>query len=62
MKINLKASLETRNFKNGPLEVLVLNLSENTQKLVFLTSAETEILKINHKGDYSYDDDELDLR
>lgn len=55
MKINLKASLETRTFKNGDLEVLVLYLSEQTQKIVFLTSAEMEILKLHLKDEEESD-------
>ena len=60
MEIALNAKLETRRFKNGPLEVLVLKLSNNTEKIVFLTSAEKEILLLNNKvADY---DDMPDLR
>lgn len=55
MKINIKAKLETRTFKNGDLEVLVLYLSEQTQKIVFLTSAEMEILKLHLKEDNESD-------
>ena len=55
MNINIKAKLETRTFKNGDLEVLVLYLSEQTQKTVFLTSAEMEILKLHLKEDNESD-------
>lgn len=55
MKINIKAKLETRTFKNGDLEVLVLYLSEQTQKIVFLSSAEMEILKLHLKEDNESD-------
>lgn len=53
MSFRIEAKLETRNFKNGPLEVLVLKLSNNSEKIVFLTSAEKEV--VSHTYVDSYD-------
>lgn len=44
MTFEIKAVIETRKFKNGAFKVLVLKLSNHTEKIVFLTSAEMEIL------------------
>ena len=55
MNFKIDASLETRKFKNGNYEVLVLKLSKNTEKVVFLQSAEKEVLKAYYNAD-DYDD------
>lgn len=48
--MEVKATLETRLSKNGnEYEVLVIKLTENSEKLVFLTQAEKELLKLNNK-------------
>lgn len=46
--IDVKATLETRQKKDksGSYEVVVLKLSENSEKLVFLNPAELELLKL----------------
>jgi len=45
--IALDARLETRTSKKGTeFEVVVIKLSDNAEKLVFLTSAELELLKL----------------
>ena len=48
--MELQASLETRKKKDGSgsYEVVVIKLSENSEKLVFLSSAELELLKLYH--------------
>lgn len=45
MTFEIKAKIETRQFKNGSFEVLVLKISNHSEKLVFLTSAEMELLQ-----------------
>ena len=43
---DVEARLETRTSKKGTeFEVVVLKLSDNAEKLVFLNSAELELLK-----------------
>ena len=45
--IEIQATLETRTSNKGTkYEVVVLKLSDNAEKLVFLTSAELELLKL----------------
>lgn len=45
--MDVKATLETRQSKAGnEYEVLVIKLSEKSEKLVFLTEAEKELLKL----------------
>lgn len=45
--IELQATLETRTSKKGSdYEVVVLKLSDNTEKLVFLSPAELELIKL----------------
>ena len=45
--IEVQATLETRTSKKGnDFEVVVLKLSDNAEKLVFLTPAELELLKL----------------
>ena len=48
--MDVKATLETRQSKTGSsYEVLVIKLSENSEKLVFLQPAEKELLKLYNK-------------
>lgn len=48
--MDVKATLETRQSKTGNnYEVLVIKLSENSEKLVFLQPAEKELLKLYNK-------------
>ena len=48
--MDVKATLETRQSKSGTsYEVLVIKLSENSEKLVFLQPAEKELLKLYNK-------------
>jgi hypothetical protein len=46
--MELKATLETRKKKDGSgtYKVIVIKLSENSEKLVFLNSAELELLEL----------------
>lgn len=45
--MEFKANLETRKSKKGlPYECLVIKLSPNVDKVVFLTTAELELLKL----------------
>ena len=45
--IDIEARLETRTSKKGTeFEVVVMKLSDNAEKLVFLSSAELELLKL----------------
>ena len=45
--IEIQATLETRTSKKGTeFEVVVLKLTDNAEKLVFLTPAELELLKL----------------
>lgn len=45
--MDLIATLETRTSKKGTeFEVVVIKLSDNAEKLVFLTSAELELLRL----------------
>uniref|UniRef100_A0AAU8B8R8 Uncharacterized protein n=1 Tax=Dulem virus 59 TaxID=3145770 RepID=A0AAU8B8R8_9VIRU len=47
--IDITATLETRKSKKGTeYEVIVIKLSDNAEKLVFLSSAELELLKLYH--------------
>lgn len=56
MKKEFKATLETRTSKKGTdYEVLVIKLTDKLEKLVFLTQAELELLKIsNLKNDLPF--------
>lgn len=48
--MDVKATLETRQSKTGSsYEVLVIKLSENSEKLVFLQPAEKELLRLYNK-------------
>ena len=48
-KKEFKATLETRTSKKGSqYEVLVINITDNIEKLVFLEPAEIELLKISN--------------
>lgn len=54
--MNVRATLETRQKKDksGTYEVIVLKLSDNSEKLVFLNPAELELLKLySNKNDNS---------
>ena len=45
--IDIEARLETRTSKKGTsYEVVVIKLSDNAERLVFLTPAELELLKL----------------
>ena len=45
--IDVQARLETRTSKKGTeFEVVVIKLSDNAEKLVFLSPAEMELLKL----------------
>lgn len=47
-----KATLETRTSKKGSeYEVLVVKLTDKLEKLVFLTQAELELLKLSNSQD-----------
>lgn len=49
MKQEFKAVLETRTSKKGTqYEVLVIKLTDNLEKLVFLDQAELELLKLSN--------------
>lgn len=46
--MDVKCRLETRTSKEGkPYEVLVIKLTDTYEKLVFLDSAEKELLKLS---------------
>lgn len=48
MKVDVKATLETRTSKKGnQYEVLVIKLTDKLEKLVFLEQAELELLKLS---------------
>lgn len=48
---NIKCSLETRVSKKGTeYKVLVIKLTDNLEKLVFLDPAELELLKMNNNN------------
>ncbi len=48
-KKEFKATLETRTSKKGSqYEVLVIKLTDNLEKLVFLDQAELELLKLSN--------------
>ncbi len=50
MDVEIQATLETRTSKKGSkYEVLVIKLSDNAEKLVFLNSAELELFKLNYE-------------
>ena len=47
MDVEIQATLETRTSKKGSkYEVIVIKLSDYAEKLVFLNSAELELLKL----------------
>lgn len=60
--MNVKATLETRQKKDksGTYEVIVIKLSDNSEKLVFLNPAELELLKLyinkNNSSDSKFPD------
>lgn len=48
--MNIKCSLETRTSKKGnDYQVLVIKLTDNYEKLVFLEPAEIELLKLHEE-------------
>jgi len=48
--MDVKAKLVTRTSKAGnPYKAIVLKLTDNYEKLVFLTKAEEELLQLNDK-------------
>lgn len=51
--MELKATLETRKKKDGSgsYEVIVIKISEHSEKLVFLNPAELELLKLTMAKD-----------
>lgn len=51
--MELKATLETRKKKDGSgsYEVIVIKISEHSEKLVFLNPAELELLKLTMSKD-----------
>lgn len=52
--MDIKCRLETRTSKEGnKYEVVVIYLTETSEKLVFLTSAEKELLKLSNKETYN---------
>lgn len=53
MNKEVKCSLETRESKKGTsYKVLVIKLTDNYEKLVFLDNAELELLKVYYNDDY----------
>ena len=49
--MDVKATLEKRQSKAGnPYEVLVIKLTEHSEKLVFLSPAEIELLKLSNRN------------
>lgn len=49
---DFKATLETRKSKKGnDFQALVIKLTDNYEKLVFLEPAEIELLKLSKKND-----------
>ena len=50
MKQKIEATLETREKKDktGTYEVVVIKISEKSEKLVFLSPAELELIKIHN--------------
>lgn len=50
-KNEFKATLETRTSKKGnEYQVLVIKITDNVEKLVFLEKAEIELLKMSNKN------------
>lgn len=55
--MEVKATLETRKSKKGTdYQVLVIKLTDNYEKLVFLDSAEIELLKLNKNSELKFPD------
>lgn len=53
----IKCSLETRTSKKGTdYQVLVIKLTDNYEKLVFLEPAEIELLKLNKNNNNFFPD------
>lgn len=54
---NIKCSLETRTSKKGnDYQVLVIKLTDNYEKLVFLEPAEIELLKFKKEDNFNFPD------
>lgn len=50
MKVDVKATLETRTSKKGnDYQVLVIKIDDDIEKLVFLEPAEIKLLKLSQK-------------
>jgi len=55
--MEIKATLETRQSKAGnSYDVIVIKLTENYEKLVFLEKSEIELLKLSNKQSVSFPD------
>lgn len=55
MKQKIEATLETRVSKKGTeFTVVVIKLTDNLEKLVFLEAAELELLKMSSKKDLPF--------
>ena len=51
MKVDVKATLETRTSKKGnEYQVLVIKIDDEIEKLVFLEAAEIKLLKLAQKS------------
>lgn len=61
--MELKATLETRKKKDGSgsYEVIVIKISEHSEKLVFLNPAELELLKLTMSKNASSNNNFPDL-
>lgn len=61
--MELKATLETRKKKDGSgtYEVIVIKLSDHSEKLVFLNPAELELLKLRMANNESSNNNFPDL-
>lgn len=61
--MELKATLETRKKKDGSgtYDVIVIKLSDHSEKLVFLSPAEMELLKLRMAQNETSDDKFPDL-
>ena len=62
--MDIKATLETRKKKDGSgnYEVIVIKLSDKSEKLVFLNPAELELLHLYNKSNNEKNDDFWDLK
>ena len=54
--MDVKATLETRTSKKGkPYQVIVIKLTDTSEKLVFLSNAEIELLKLTYQNTSSFE-------